>query len=202
MLDHHHRVPRRGQALQHSQQLPNVLEVQPGGGLVQNVEGVAGGTLLELRGQLDPLGLAAGERGGGLPQLDVSQADIGQRLEVPGDGGDVLEELEALVHAHGQHVGDGAVLVLHLERLAVVPLPLAHLARHVHVGKEVHLDLDLSVTRAVLASAAARGRHVEREPARRVAANASFRYLREQLSYVVEHADVGGRVRPWSPPDR
>jgi hypothetical protein len=36
-------------------------------------------------------------------------------------------------------------LEAHLERLAVVSRALARLARHVHVGQEVHLDLDLAV---------------------------------------------------------
>ena len=51
------------------------------------------------------------------------------------DDRDVLEELEGLVHAHLEHVGDRAVLVPHLEGLAVVPVPLADLARHVYVGR-------------------------------------------------------------------
>ena len=46
----------------------------------------------------------------------------------------------------------------HLERFAVVSLSLAHVARHVDVGKEMHLDLHETVALARLAAPAL---HVE-----------------------------------------
>ena len=73
-----------------------------------------------------------------------------------------MKNSSALVDAHLEDVRDRAALVPHLERLAVVAVALAHLARDVDVGEEVHLDLDLTVARAVLAPPAA---NVEREPA-------------------------------------
>jgi hypothetical protein len=39
VFDHHHRVAGVDQTLQHLQQLADVLEVEPGGGLVEDVEG-------------------------------------------------------------------------------------------------------------------------------------------------------------------
>jgi hypothetical protein len=54
-----------------------------------------------------------------------------------------------------------------LERLAVVALALAHLARDIDVRQELHLDLEDPVALAVLAAAAL---DVEREAARGVAA--------------------------------
>ena len=54
---------------------------------------------------------------------------------------------ERLLDGHVEHVGDALALEAHLERLAVVALAVALLARHVHVGQEVHLDLDLAVAR-------------------------------------------------------
>ncbi len=47
------------QAVQHVQQLLDVGEVQAGGGLVQDVQGVAAGRFAQLGGQLDPLGFPA-----------------------------------------------------------------------------------------------------------------------------------------------
>ena len=147
-------LPVDDQPLQHREQLADVLEVQPGGRLVEHVQRVAGRALVQLGAELDPLGLAARQRRRRLAELDVAEPDVGQRLHVPRDRRDVLEELERLVDAHLEHVGDRAALVLHLERLAVVAPPLADLARDVHVGQEVHLDLDLAVAGAVLAPAA------------------------------------------------
>jgi hypothetical protein len=57
-----------------------------------------------------------------------------------------------------QDLRDVPALVLHLERFAVVALAVADVAGHVHVGQEVHLDLDHAVALAGLAAAAG---HVE-----------------------------------------
>ena len=68
--------------------------------------------------------------------------------------GIALEEVQRLVDRHLQHVGDVLALVVDLQRLAVVALALADLARHVDVGQEVHLDLQDAVALARLAAAA------------------------------------------------
>ena len=78
-----------------------------------------------------------------------------------------------------EHVGDAQAAEPHLERLAVVALPLADLARHVDVGQEVHLDLHEAVALARLAAAAL---HVEREASRPVAADLRLGQLGEQLA--------------------
>ena len=62
---------------------------KPGGGLVEDVEGVAGGDLGELGGELHPLGLAAGELGGRLAEPDVVEPDVVEGVEAPGDLRDV-----------------------------------------------------------------------------------------------------------------
>jgi hypothetical protein len=88
---------------------------------------------------------------------------------------------------------------VHLEGVGVVPGTVADLARHVHVGQELHLDLDGAVAGAGLAAAAL---DVEREPARLVAADLRLRGGGEQLPDVVEHAGVGRRVGPRGTADR
>ena len=86
-----------------------------------------------------------------------------------------------------------------LERLAVVTGSTAHLAGHVHVGQEVHLDLDRAVTRAAFAPTAA---HVEGEAARQVSADLGLGGLAEQLPNVVEKTRVRGGIRTGRAPDR
>ena len=56
--------------------------------------------------------------------------------------GTASKNFERLLDRHLQDLGDVLALVVDLERLAVVALALAHLARDVDVGQEVHLDLD------------------------------------------------------------
>src|ERR1035437_5921175 len=80
MLDYHHRVAQVHQALQNLEQFADIVEVQAGGRLIEQVKGAAGLALAEFLGQLDTLRLAAGERGGGLSEVDVAQAYVVQRL--------------------------------------------------------------------------------------------------------------------------
>ena len=68
---------------------------------------------------------------------------------------------------------------------------VAHLAVDIDVGQEVHLDGAHACAFAVLAASAA---DVEREASGFVAAYAGAGQLREELAYLVEHADVGGGV--------
>ena len=84
-----------------------------------------------------------------------------------------------LLDRHVEHVGDRLALEADVERLAVVALAVALLARHVDVGQEVHLDLDLAVAAADLAAAAL---DVEREAAGLVAARPRLLRLGEQVA--------------------
>ena len=199
MLDDQDGVAGVDELLEHVHELANVLEVQARGGLVEDVEGLAGLLAVQLLGELDALGLAAGERGGGLAQVDVAQAHVVERLELVLDARDVGEEGQRLVDRHVQHVRDGLAVIEHLERLAVVALAVADLAGHVDVRQEVHLDLDLAVA---LAGLAAPSRHVEREAPGAVAARAALGQRREEGPQVVPEPDVGGRVGARGAPDR
>ena len=134
----------------------DVGEVQAGGRLVEQVERPAGALLDQLAGELDPLGLAAGERGRGLAELHVVQPHVVQRLQLVADGRDVLEVRQRLLHVHLQHLGDRLALVADLQRLAVEAVPLAHRAGDPDVGQEVHLQPVRAVALAGLAAAAAR----------------------------------------------
>src|SRR5580704_16931226 len=199
VLDDDDGVAAVDEPAQDAQQFADVFEVQAGGGLVQDVDGPAGGAALQFGGQLDPLCFAAGQGGRGLAEADVPQADIGQGGQVAVDGRDGGEEAGGFLDRHVQHVGDGLALVVHGQGVGVVPGAVADLARDVHVGQELHLDLEGAIARAGLAAAAF---DVEGEPAGLVAADLGLGGGREQLPDVVEHAGVGGRVGAGGPPDR
>ena len=59
-----------------TEQLLDVREMKPGGRLVKDVQGAARRPSRQFRGELDALGLTAGQRGRRLPEMDVSQADV------------------------------------------------------------------------------------------------------------------------------
>ena len=67
-------LPRVDELLQHVEQMFDVVEMQAGRRFIEDVERFSCGGADQLFGQLDPLRFAAGERRGGLPQLDVVHA--------------------------------------------------------------------------------------------------------------------------------
>jgi hypothetical protein len=98
--------------MQHFQELGDIVEMQAGGRFVENVEGAAGRALGQLLCKLDPLRLAARERGGLLADLDVAQADTLKRLQLVAHGGDGREELDTFLDRHVEHVGNRLSLEL------------------------------------------------------------------------------------------
>ena len=124
------------------------------GGLVQHVDGFSGSAAAQLGGQLDSLGLAAGQGRGRLSQADVGEANVVQCLDLPVDGLHILEEMQRFLHRHVEHIVDAFSFVFDLQRLTVVAFAAADLAGHIDVGEEVHLDLDDAVAAAGLAASA------------------------------------------------
>ena len=105
--------------------------------------------------------------------MDVPHPDVVQRLQLVLDGRHHLEELQRLLDGHLQDLGHVLALVVDLQRLPVVALALAHLARDVHVGEEVHLDLH---DPGSLTGLAATPLDVEAEASRPVAAQPRLRH--------------------------
>ena len=199
MLDDQHGVALIDESLQHGEQPPDVVEVEAGRRLVEQVDRVTGGTLRQLGRQLHALRLATGERRRGLSETDVAEADVHQGPHVARDAGLVGEEVDRLGDRHVEHVGDRLALELDVERVAVVAGAVTDLAGHVHVGQEVHLDLDRAVARARVAATSL---DVEAEAAGHVAPHLRLVGAREQLANVVEDAGVGGRIRARGAADR
>ena len=193
MFDNHHRVAALCQPLQNIDQLVHIGKMQARGGLVQNVDGLSGTAPGQLRGQLDSLGLAAGQRGGRLAQTDVGQAHIVEGFDLSADGGQILEEGQRLLHRHVQHVINALALIFHLQRLPVVTLSVADLAGYINIRQEMHLDLDDSVAAAGLAPASF---YVEAEAPLLVTPGLGVRGGREQIPDLVKHPRVGGRIGP------
>ena len=199
MLDHEHGIAVLHQPVQHVQQALHVRKMQPGGRLVQQVQRAARGPLGQLAAQLHALRLAPGQRRRGLPQLDVVQPHVRQRLQLPGDGRDMLEELQGLSHGHVQHVRDRLALVPDVQGFPIVPPALTHLAGHVHVRQKMHFDLDQPSALARLAPAAL---HVETVTSGPIPAHARLRQPGEQVPDKREHASVRGGIGARRPADR
>ena len=63
------------------------------------------------------------------------------------------EELARFIDCHIKYIVDTLAFVFHFQRLTVVALALAYIARNVNVGQKVHLDFNNTITTARLTSA-------------------------------------------------
>ena len=166
-------------------------KVQAGGGFVEDVQGAAGIALGQFERELDPLGLAAGESGGRLTELDITQTHIHQGLQFPRHHRHGAEERQRVFHGQVEHVVDGLALVLNFQGFPVVALAVADVAGHIDIRQEMHFDLDYAVA---LAGFAASALDVEGETARSIAARAGFGHSGEQLADRGEQAGIRCRV--------
>ena len=154
MLDDNDRVACVHQLLQNIHKPVDICDMQTGGRLIENIDGLAGRAFGQLGSQLGALRLTAGQRRGGLTQLNIAETDLTHSLQSACDLGHVGEELTCFIYRHIQYFIDVLALVAHLERFLVVAAALAHIARHINIRQEVHLDFEQAVTRTRLASTA------------------------------------------------
>ena len=177
--------------VQHGDQLADLVHVQAGGRLVQDVHGARQGSLAQFARDLDALRLAAGKRGGCLPQADVAQPHVFQHAQPALQRGVAGKELPGLVNGEVEHFGYVQVLVAHFQRFLVEASAMADIAGDEDVRQKVHFHADLPVSLAGLAASAG---HVEAEAAGCVAA--FFRVGRHgvDLAYLVEDLRVCRRI--------
>ena len=162
VLDHHQRVPGIQQLAQGAHQLGDVVEVQPGGGLIEQEQrafarrGLAAGTgaLCRLRqkaGKLQALRLAARQRRHRLAQLDVFQPNIDDGLQRADHLAVVGEHRCGLADGQVQHVGHvHHARMRRAQRLAFdgdlqdfgpVAFAVTVRAAQVHIAEKLHLHV-------------------------------------------------------------
>src|SRR3546814_18406648 len=93
MLDDDHAVALLDERLEHFEQLADILEMEPGGRLVEDVERLPGRTPRQFLGELDALCLAARQRRRLLPDLDIAKAHADDTPHLPPDPRPRLQEL-------------------------------------------------------------------------------------------------------------
>ena len=189
-------------------QLGDVVEVQAGGGLIEQEQPALLGHRLARRagrlgqeaGQLQALRLAAAERGHRLAQAHIVQTHVHDGLQHTHHLAVVAEQLHRFAHGEFQHVGDAELAVhlagqpaldLHVQQLGPVAAAVAVGAAQVHVRQELHLHM-LEARAAAGGAAAITG--IEAEHAGAVAPLTRQRRIGKQLADLVEGAHVAGGV--------
>ncbi len=116
VLDDEHGVAEIDEALQDVEELSDVIEVQTGGGLVEDVERAAGLALGKLASQLDALGFAAGKSCGGLTEGHVAETDLHERSKLLLNLRNVFEKFQRVRRREIEDIADGVALVADGER--------------------------------------------------------------------------------------
>ena len=98
--------------MQHVQQLLNIRKMQTGGRLIENIQRLPGTAFGQFARQLHALCFTARERGSGLAQSNVRQANVHQRLQLTRQRRNGIEELTCFFNRHIQHFVDSLAFVL------------------------------------------------------------------------------------------
>ena len=80
----------------------------------------------------------------------------------------IREEIQRFRNRHIENFGDVLSFESDLQSVSVVPIAFAHFTRHIHIGQEVHFNLDSAIATARFTPTAL---HVKTETTRLIAAN-------------------------------
>ena len=180
VLDDDDRVSLLDKAVEDLEQLVDVVEVQAGRRLVEDVERlpVSGGPA---RRPVSRAGLRPPRASARLTQRQIVETDRAQRRQKAADARNVLEQLVRLPDRHFEHVGNRMPPIGHAQSLAVISFAVTRFALDPHVGQKVHLDALLAVPLAIVAAAP---RPIEAEPRRLISPNARLGQPGEQFADV------------------
>ena len=190
MLDDHHRMSPGQQGVESPQQLADIVEMQPGGRLVENEQDRASGIFLDQeRRQFDALALPAGQRRRRLPEFDIAQSHILQRLQFLDnlfiDRILVLigcEQVYGSIDRQFENIVNRMTVILHLQHLVLEPFAAAAFAHQFDVGHKLHTDLDDAFALTLLAPAS---RHVERKVRRSQSIMLRIRLIGKQFTNII-----------------
>ena len=162
VFDDDQRVARFEQLAQRAHELGDVVEVQAGGGLVEQEQrallgqrllrlGLGLGGLRQEARELEALRLAARQRRRGLAQLHVFKAHIDDGLQGADDLAVLGEQQGRLGHGELQHIGHVELARLQLagrvaldrdfQDLGAEAFAIAIRTAQVHIGQELHFDM-------------------------------------------------------------
>jgi len=199
VFDHNDGIAGIRQTLQHVDQLVHIRNVQPGCRFIENIDRSARGAAGKLGGKLHALSLTAGKRRRRLTDLNITEPDLAECLQLALNLWHIGEEFKSLFHRHFQHIVNIFSLIFNFQCFAIVALAVADLARNVNIGKKMHFDLLDSVAFARFAAAAL---DVEGKAAGVVAAQLCVLRGCVQLADIVEHAGIGCRIGARGSADR
>ena len=160
VLDDEHGVARVDQPVQDEHEHPHVVQVQAGGGFVEDVEPASAALARnsEFPGDLEALRLSAREGRGWLAEPEVAESHLLELPERLPEARLAAKAGEGLVDGELEDIRDRIAADLHVEDFATVAGAAAGLAGHIHIGEKDHLDQHRA---GAVAGGAAAGLEVE-----------------------------------------
>src|SRR5208282_4275524 len=107
------------------EQLVDIVKVEAGGGLVQDVKNAAIFRARKVGGELEALRFAAGKRGGRLAEAQITKTNFIEDTKFGDDLRNIDEEGEGLTHGHLQDIVNVLAVVAHFEDAAFEALAAA-----------------------------------------------------------------------------
>ncbi len=181
------------QSLKGLEQDTNVLEVESGGGLIEEEQGAFRIRAAHVSGQLETLRLSSRQGVHRLAEPKVAELHLGESQKRRDDLAFATEELQSLIDGEREDFLDVPVSIANVEDFLSEARPVARLAGDVDVGEELHLDLLEALARAQGATTAV---HVEAERRGVVAALLRQRCAGEESPDAVEGFEIGRRIGP------
>src|SRR6185312_12875601 len=140
VLDNDDRVAKVRQAMQYFKQSLYVIEVQPCGRLIEQIQGPSCLPLGELACQLHALCFTTAQGCRRLSKVDIAEPHIDQRLQLRRCGGNVLEHWQRIFDGKIQQVCDRISIEANCQRLLVVTSSITNIAKHIHIRQKIHFD--------------------------------------------------------------
>ena len=89
----------------------HIVEVEAGGGFVENVERAAGLAARKFAREFRALRFAAGKSGRGLAELNVAEADVHERFQFLLNRGDIFQNFQRFFDGQIEQIGNRVIFV-------------------------------------------------------------------------------------------
>ncbi len=199
VFDHENGVAFADEFLEDGEEFFDIVEMEACGGLIENIEGFAGGTAGKFGSELDSLRFTAGKSGGGLAELDVTEADFGEGLQFGGNAWNRGEEFESFIDGHCEDFEDIFAAVANGQSVFVIAFAFAGFARNINIGQEVHFDFFDPIAGTGFTTATL---DIEAETTSFVATRTCFGSFGEEVANVREDASISSGVGARRAADR
>jgi hypothetical protein len=140
VFDHEDSVAFVYQLVQYSEKFFDILKMKAGSRFIQDIKSLTSGAAGKLGSELDALGFTTRERGSGLAEADIAEADFAQGLELGAYVRDKLEKTASFFDGHAEYIGDTLVFVVDFQCFFAVTSAMADFAFDIDIGQELHFD--------------------------------------------------------------